>query len=312
MAGGKPNKAGLLAPGVWLALARAPFHIVGTLPFLLGVAMARAHGAPFRLGVCLWGVLGVELVMLATYLGGEYWDYDEDTISGQLGGSRFAGGSQVPQRGLVARRVPLIASFVSVGLALAVGLLLHLRYRTGPLTLPLGLLGILGGFFYSAPPLRWVSTGWGEGWIALCYGWLPVATGYYLQTGELHDAVWWVSLPIGLTIFNVILLNEFPDHPADRATGKRNLAVRLGLKGAAGLYCAVALCTWPLAAMAVRLGAPDARYWLCAPALLSFALVVAARRNIWQDRRVLELMCAGTIAVNVGTTAAYLIGFVRR
>ena len=175
------------------------------------------------------------LVMLATYYAGEYWDYAEDSLSARLGPSRFAGGSRVLQRGLLPRRAALWASLVSLLLAVGVGLMLQLGYRTGVWTIPFGVLGMLGGFFYSTRPVRWVSRGWGELWIAFCYGWLPVATGYYLQAGGITPLVHWLAAPIGLTIFNVILLNEFPDYPADLVTGKANMVMRLGPERASRL-----------------------------------------------------------------------------
>jgi 1,4-dihydroxy-2-naphthoate octaprenyltransferase len=46
----------------------------------------------------------------------------------------------------------------------------------------------------------------------------------------------WLAVPIGLTIFNVILLNEFPDYPADLVTGKANMVMRLGPERASRLY----------------------------------------------------------------------------
>ncbi len=220
--------------GAWFALSRPPFHSVGVLPFILGGVLAWRQTGVFRWDVCAWGTLGVVLVMLTTYYAGEYWDYVEDSLS--AGSSRFAGGSQVVQRELLPRHAALWGSLVSLLLALGVGLILQLGYGRGLWTLPLGLLGLLGGFFYSTRPLRWVSRGWGELWIAFCYGWLPVAAGYYLQVGRIVPLIHWLAAPIGLTIFNVILLNEFPDYPADVAAGKANLTARLGREQAARLY----------------------------------------------------------------------------
>ncbi len=295
----------------WLALARLPFHSVGVLPYILGNVLAWRLGGVFRWPVCAWGTAGVVLVMLATYLAGEYWDYEEDLISGELGRSRFAGGSGMVQQGLVSRHAPLWASLVSVALALAVALVLQLGYRTGAWTLPFALLGLMGGFFYSARPVRWVRTGLGELWIAFNYGWLPVAVGYYLQVGTVAPLVHWLAIPIGLTILNVILLNEFPDHPADCAAGKANLAVRLGLRGAALVYALVGAGAWLGMLLSLGQGVPGLAGWLCLPVLaLSLSLVMLVLRGRWRDRATLERLCGANLLVNLGTTAAYLLGFV--
>jgi len=303
----------------WVALSRPPFHSVGVLPFILGEVLAWRQGVAFRSDVCAWGTLGVVLVMLATYYAGEYWDYAEDTLGHSLSASarqdpsRFAGGSRVLQRGLLPRHAALWASLVSLLLAAGVGLILQLGYRTGPWTIPLGVIGMLGGFFYSTRPLRWVSTGLGELWIVFCYGWLPVAVGYYLQMGKIATLVHWLAAPIGLTIFNVILLNEFPDYPADLATGKTNLVVRLGPGHASRLYGLTSLGSWIAMLLSLRQGVPTRALWFYLPILaLSLILVVLVMHGRWRDQATLEKLCAANLVVNLGTTAAYVLAFVLR
>lgn len=294
----------------WLTLSRLPFHSVGVLPFVLGTVLAWWQTGTVRWDVLVWGVSGVVLVMLATYYAGEYWDYDEDMLSGRAGASRFAGGSQVLQRNLLPRRAALRASLVSLLLAAVVGLVLQLGYHTGPYTLPFGLLGMLGGFFYSTRPVRWVGRGWGELWIAFCYGWLPVAVGYYLQTGALTPVVHWLAGPIGLTILNVILLNEFPDYPADLAAGKANLTVRLGRERAAQLYGLISLASWLAMWLALQHGVPGRAAWAYLPVMaVSAALVVWVLAGRWRNRADLEKLCAANLLVNLSTTAFCIVAF---
>lgn len=294
----------------WLALSRPPFHLVGILPFLLGTWLAWRLEQVFRWPVFVLGVLGVVAIMLATYFAGEYWDYEEDSISGSMGASRFAGGSQVTQRGLVSRSAVLRASFISLALAGAIGITLQFVFRTGVWTIPLGIAGILGGFFYSTRPLRWVSSGWGELWIAGCYGWLPVAIGFYLPAGTVQPLVHWMTIPIGLTIFNVILLNEFLDYAADLAAGKRNLTVRLGRERAVIVYDVVAIASWAVVFLSVISGVPLKVWWFYLPVMaLSLALVVLVTGGRWRDRRTLGRLCGANIVVNLGTTAAFMLAF---
>ena len=295
----------------WFALSRPPFHTVGVLPYVLGSVLAWRQSGTFRWDVCLWGTAGVILIMLATYYAGEYWDHVEDAL-GAATPSRFAGGSGVIQRGLLPRRAALWGSIVSLVLAAVVVLVLQFTYRTGPWTLPLALMGALGGFFYSTRPIRWVSSGVGELWITVCYGWLPVAAGYYLQLGRLAPTVHVLAVPIGLTIFNVILLNEFPDYEADRAAHKTNLVVRVGRTWGARLYGAIAVASWAATLFSLAYGVPNRALWVYAPTwILSLACVVQVARGRWRDRGALERLCAANILVNLGTTAAYILAFVR-
>jgi 1,4-dihydroxy-2-naphthoate octaprenyltransferase len=297
----------------WLRLSRPMFHIVGVLPFFLGAILAWHDTNMFRVDVFLLGSLGAVLIMLAAYFAGEYWDIEEDRISSALLRSRFSGGSGVVVSGLVARRTVLYGVYGSLAVAGVVGFLLVVVYHTGPWTIPLGVVGMIGGFYYSSRPVRWVSTGLGEIWIAFCYGWLPVNTGYYLQAGAFSPLATWISIPVALTIFNVILINEFPDYPADQATGKNNLAVRLGLPAAAILYGVIAAGSWIFLFLSPITGVPWIFLLFMLPfQLLSLLLVLMMMRGRWQELAFLERLCGGTILVNIGISAAYVISFLVR
>jgi len=89
----------------WLALSRPPFHTVGILPFVLGTLLAHRIEGMFDFQVFLLGTIGVVLIMLSTYYGGEYWDHLEDALSAKNKASRYAGGSGVVQKGVLTRQV---------------------------------------------------------------------------------------------------------------------------------------------------------------------------------------------------------------
>ncbi len=294
-----------------LAMARPPFHSVGVLPFALGAVLAHHTTGSFSWALWAWGALAVILIMLSAYLSGEYFDYEGDCIARQTHTSRFAGGSGALQAGLFPRYAPLTGSVVSLILAMIIGLIIQFGYRTGPWTIPLGAVGIIGGFFYATPPLRWVAAGVGELWIAFCYGWLPVAVAYYLPTGRFDSLVHWVSLPVAASIFNVILLNEYPDYQADRATGKRTILVRLGLARGARLFAVVHILGW-LGALASVIWGDVPAQMLCYYALpfaLSAGLAVAVMRGVYHNPDHLEIACGLNIAVNLTSTFAYIATF---
>ncbi|UCG30923.1 MAG: prenyltransferase [candidate division WOR-3 bacterium] len=295
----------------WLALSRLPFHTVGVLPFILGTVLAYRTQGMLNFQVLMLGTIGVILIMLSTYYGGEYWDYVEDTLSARNKPSKFAGGSRVLQKGILPRRAALSASIASLSLALVIGIVLQFVYRTGAWTLPFGVVGMFAGFFYSARPIRWVRTGLGELLIALCYGWLPLAVSYYLQAGNIASLVHWMSIPVGLTIFNVILLNEYPDYDADRVAGKRNVLVRLGTKRGAYIYSIAGIGGLLFFFLSLYQGVPSRALWLYLPvAAVSMVLTIMVLKGRWQDRDTLEKLCGANILVNLGTTASYILAFV--
>jgi len=294
----------------WFLISRVPFLSVGILPYLLGTAIAAYDGAEID-AVTFWlGMSGVLLIMLATYFNGEYYDIAEDSISTELGRNPFAGGSGGVVDGLLpahhARRAGIIAAMA----ATVIGLVLAFVVGTGPLTIPMGLFGLIAGFFYSAPPFRWVQRGIGEIFIGICYGWLPIAVGYYLQNPQLPAVLWWASLPVGITIFNVIYMNEYPDYEGDVAAGKRNLLVRVGREHGVWIYVAAAFLAPATFVWAIGHGVPQWIWpWYAGVTALSLVPTVMMVTGKWSVRKLLEPMCGITIIVNLATTAVLIAAF---
>jgi 1,4-dihydroxy-2-naphthoate polyprenyltransferase len=297
--------------GGWFSLSRPPFHTVGILPFILGTILAYKFTSSVSITIFLLGVLAVILIMLSTYHAGEYFDYQEDEISHRFYKSNFAGGSGIIQKGVLPRLVSLWTSIISFILAGFIGLILQFWFRTGAYTLVLGCLGAFPGFFYSAKPIRLVQRGFGEIFIGFCYGWLPVASAYYIQTATIDPIIHWLGIPIGFTIFNVILLNEFPDYIADNFAGKRNLLNRLGKKTGMIIYVTLSLLASLTVLASPLWGVPFRVLYFYLPILIiSLYIVVLMLCGKYEDRKMLEILCGLNITVNLGTSLTYILTYI--
>lgn len=294
---------------VWGMVSRLPFLSVGIVPFVLGTVMASRYAGRMDSAVLFLGLGALILILLATHYNGEVHDFEEDRLSGAMERNFFSGGSQMIVEGKVkSRQVDLVAKGAML-LALALGVVIQFGYHTGIWTLPLGLSGILAGYWYSTPPLRWVNRGFGELLIGYSYGWLTVAAGYYLQTAAFIPQLHWIGLTIGPTIFNVILINEFPDYPADFAAGKLNLVVRLGKAKASRLYGVAGLASSVMFFCSLSQGIPAICGIIYLPVLvLNLMLAAMMLAGRYHQRPTLERMCLATILVNLGTGLAYLTG----
>jgi 1,4-dihydroxy-2-naphthoate octaprenyltransferase len=292
----------------WFELSRPFFHSVGVLPFILGVTLSWRLGTAVNWSVFLLGLLAVVLIMLATYYGGEAYDVIEDRIVWSDGGNRFSGGSGVVVSGRVTATQAKRLSLIALLTACSVGILIQFGHRTGPWTLPLGMVGALSGYYYATPPFRWVKRGVGELLVGFCYGWLSVAVAFYLQTGSFHRLIHWLSLPIGCTVFNVILLNEFPDYKGDRQAGKRNLVVRLGREVSSHLYGGATLLAWIFLAAGVCAGVPIHMLFLATPIyLIGGKIYVDLRNGVFRDEERLERLCERNLFIHLGTTGLMIL-----
>ncbi|HPB14554.1 MAG TPA: prenyltransferase [Smithellaceae bacterium] len=294
----------------WIALSRPPFHAVGILPFFLGTFLAYRLEGAFHPEVLALGVSGVMLIMLSAYHSGEYFDQKENAISSRLHSNPFAGGSRMIPEGKIPARVAFWTSMAAILLALLIGIVLQFVCRTGPYTLFLGLLGALPGFFYSTEPVRLVKRGLGEVLIGFCYGWLPVASAYYIQTASIAPVIHWLWLPIGFSIFNVIFLNEFPDYEADAAAGKKNLLVRIGKSKGKVVYILCNLLTCLTMLWLPCFGVPFQVVYFCLPAVaIALLIVVEMLKNRHEDPRCLQILCGLNVAVNIGISLALILAY---
>jgi hypothetical protein len=172
-----------------------PFLLAGCLPLWVGAALAGVAGLPLRPGVLVASTLGVAAMILAAFAGREAF---------------CPGVGRCPDWRLPPEIPPDRAAYVALALAAFLGLALQYGWRTGYFTIPLGALGVLGGYFSFAPPLAWHRRGVGEAVGALCFGLLPVITGLYLQCGQLLTELLFYGLPLTFTAFNLFLLYGAP------------------------------------------------------------------------------------------------------
>ena len=296
-------------PHAWLVLSRLPFMSVGIFPFITGLILADRHGAGLDWGVISASLAAVLGILLSTHWFGEYFDLEGDRINRDF--NRFTGGSRVlVARGIVPRLV-LMGAVLVLAAAGALGIWVVLHPATGPLVLPLGLAGVLAGAGYSVRPFRWAYRGLGEAMIGFAYGWLSINTGFYLSAGYLAPEASLASLPLAFSIMAVIVINEIPDYRADLAVGKRNLVVRLGVRGGARLYgflTAAALVS--MYATLPFLG-PDSRlgFLLVPSAALAVLNLRSTLRGEYERPEELEAMAGRSILLNLSVAVAYGIGF---
>lgn len=293
----------------WLKLSRAPFLSVGILPFILGALLYKKIYGDFNILIFLLSCAAVVFIMLSTYLNGEYYDTDEDVLSDKLNKrNKFSGGSGIPVKGIIQKKHIRTVSYISITSAICIGLLLQFYFKTGIWTIPLGVSGIIFGFFYSKPPLRWVKRGYGEILIGYCYGWLPIAVSFYLQSGFLISIIFWISIPIGLSIINVIFLNEFPDYEPDKIAGKTNILVRIGKKWGAHLYAFISILQHFFVIISIIKGFPKEILFFYTPFfIISIFLIIMILKGKNYNKKQLEFICGLNIIVNLGTTLSYIL-----
>ncbi len=197
------------------------------------------------------------------------------------------------------------------GLAIAIvwsGVSLLVAALTGPWVLAATALGLACAWAYSAPPLRFKTSGWiGPAVVALSYEGLSWFTGAAVMAGALPSGrVLAVLALYSLGAHGIMTLNDFKAVVGDRLTGLRSLPVVLGERRAALLASVV---------MAVPQGVVVVLLWrwhLAMPALAVAVLLAAqlalmprlvadpAARAPWYNATGVSLYVFGMMAAALG------------
>lgn len=243
-----------LNPGAYLAACRPKFLAASAAPVIVGSVLGYAATGVFSWPVFLLALGAVTMIHAGANMANDYFDHLSGNDWLNLNSTPFSGGSRFIQEGRMSARNVLcgVFFFLAVGSILGAATVL----LSGSLfVLALGVTGVLGGYFYSAGPLRFAYRGVGEVVIMLLFGFLPVTGSFYLQAGRLDPAIILPSSVVSLLIFLVILVNEFPDEAADRLASKKTLVVILGAKACARLYRLVLAASFLLAGAMLCSGA---------------------------------------------------------
>jgi 1,4-dihydroxy-2-naphthoate polyprenyltransferase len=270
----------------FVKLTRPMFLGGAVVLYLLGAALAWAQGSVVDWLRLLLGQLLVTSIQLTTHYANEYYDYEVDAVIGSAR-TPFSGGSGVLVNGQLDRAVALHATHLCLALAVIMIVVCGL---ISPLMWIVGIGALLGGYFYSAPPVRLEASGIGELNTAILTALLVPLTGYLMQANHLDPIVLIVCAPIVLIYVAMILTFEFPDYPADKAIGKRNITVRIGLQRAAWLHNGL-LIGGLILMFATAPGNP--LLWLVVPlAVWQIAGVVWRSRSGWRRP---ALLSAGAV-----------------
>lgn len=220
---------------VWLKAMRLPFLTATIVPVTFGSVMAWHDRGGF-IWLRFWLViLGASFIHIGTNLANDYFDYLSGADQANLNPTPFSGGSRMIQNGFILPKKILYASLAAFIFGSLIGF--YLNYLCGQnVILILGILGVFLGFFYSARPFAIGYKMFGELAVGIGFGPLMVMGAYFVQARNLPLSVFLISLPLGMLIALVVLINEFPDYAPDKSVEKNTLVVVLGQKKAIVIY----------------------------------------------------------------------------
>jgi len=226
---------------LWIQASRALYTITVLLPCCLGAVVAWWAGCPFNWGLLVLILLGMMFANIGTNFTNDYFDY-KSGVDKLDEGRIYKKGAEVLYHNPLAEsgsvdgyalyffspRAILVSALVSLSITAAIGL--YLVIRVDWRILPVGLAGILMGYFYTAPPVKFGYRGWGDLICFLGSGPFPVIGTFFLFTGRITWTAVLAGIVAGLWVDAILYIGNVPDAEADRAVGKRTLSTILGRK----------------------------------------------------------------------------------
>jgi 1,4-dihydroxy-2-naphthoate octaprenyltransferase len=231
---------------LWLSELRAPFFTASALPVIVGTAAAYANTGYFNLILFILAVSATVALHAGANIANDYFDHISRNDWLNDNKTPFSGGSRLIQQNLLTAGEVIVGAWIALFIGAGIGLIIVILTKSF-FVLLLGIIGLLGGYFYTATPFKLGYRTAGEITIGLLFGILPVYGSYYIQTLSFNALPTSPAAIVAVLIFLVIFANEFPDLNADRATGKKTLVVTLGIKSAANFYRAILIMLCVLA-----------------------------------------------------------------
>lgn len=226
---------------LWFIVIR-PMFLLGSIALtILGTSIAWWDGY-FALGYTILTFVGLLLWHMSVNVLNDYYDF-RSGIDFKTRRTPFSGGSGILTSSLLGAES--VFKFGLILFVLALPIWIYFLVARGVLLLPILTAGAFCVLLYTPiltkRRLAEISSSIG-------IGILPILAFYFIQTGGYSLDVCIVALASGILMFNVHLLNEFPDVEADITGNRKNLPIILSRKKTSWFYLAstVAFYIWIL------------------------------------------------------------------
>lgn len=191
------------------------------IPAVFGVCFAIYAEGIFHPLLAIIMVLCAALIQIATNLFNEYFDFKNGLDTEESVGI----GGAIVREGISPRNV-LIAAFVIYAICGVLGIILAANSSWGLLVISAVCLVI--GYCYTGGPYPISRTPYGELFAGFLFGSGFSTIAYFTQTGHITLYSFAVSLPLVMLVGLLLTANSLRDRVADKANGRRTLAILLG------------------------------------------------------------------------------------
>jgi len=268
----------------WVLAIRPKTLPAAAAGVVTGTALAW-HDSAFAFGPALAALFAALLLQIGSNLANDVYDYESGADA-----KRQHGPLRVTQSGMLTPGQVKAGMGVIFGLATLLGL--YLAFEAGWVIIWIGVAAIISAVAYTGGPFPLGYYGLGDLFVFIFFGVAAVAGTYFVQAGTVSALAWWMSVPIGLLITNILVVNNLRDIVTDREAGKHTLAVRLGERGTRIEYVILQIISYGMLLPLIWFGSLP---WTTALLVLSIPLAWRTTRIVLtQSGAVLNAALAGS------------------
>ena len=205
---------------IWLLASRPKTLPAAAAPVFVGTAVAFSTHEQNILAASIALVCSL-LIQIGTNFVNDLYDF----LKGADDDNRV-GPTRALAAGWISQMQMKRAIYFTFGVTFALGL--YLVYIAGWIILAVGVFSIISGYAYTAGPYSLAYNGLGDVFVFAFFGVVATVGTYYVQALHFSELALVASIPVGLLITNILVVNNYRDADEDKKKNKRTLAVKFG------------------------------------------------------------------------------------
>ncbi len=205
---------------IWVLASRPKTLPAAVAPIFVGSAVAFNNDK-----LNIWAAIIALICSLLIQIGTNFVNDLYDFLKGTDDENRV-GPTRALSAGWISPSQMKFAIYLTFGITFLLGL--SLVYHAGLVVLLIGVLSIFAGYSYTAGPFPLAYNGLGDIFVFVFFGIVATVGTYFVQAIEFSVFALLASIPVGLLITNILVVNNYRDADLDKKKKKLTLAVIFG------------------------------------------------------------------------------------
>jgi len=205
---------------IWVLACRPKTLPAAVAPVIVGTAIAF-KADKLNIIAAIIALICSLLIQIGTNFVNDLYDFLKGTDD-----ENRVGPTRALAAGWISPVQMKMAIYLTFGITFLLGLVLV--YNADWVVLLIGVLSILAGYLYTAGPFPLAYNGLGDIFVFVFFGIVATVGTFYVQAIEFSFFAFLASIPIGLLITNILVVNNYRDADEDKKKSKHTLTVLFG------------------------------------------------------------------------------------